>query len=80
MIRHTVRSGCPHRFLIVKGIDHTRSVDVSRCDECGTPLSRPTVPLRDSAKEVTSDPVTYSQRHSTRKLVIVFGSIFPPPP
>jgi hypothetical protein len=33
MIRNTVRSVCPHRFLIVKGIDHTRSVEVSRCDE-----------------------------------------------
>ena len=31
---------CSHRFLVVKDIDHTRSVEMSRCYECGTPLIR----------------------------------------
>ena len=41
MARAKVCSVCPHRFLMVKGIDSTRSVETSRCYECGTPLIRP---------------------------------------
>ena len=80
MIRNTVRAVCPHGFLIVKRMDSTRSVEVSRCKECGTPLIRPIVPLRDASNEMTSDPVTDSQRPSPRNVAIVFGSIYPPPP
>ena len=81
MIRNTVRAVCPHGFLIVKRMDSTRSVEVSRCEECGTSLIRPTVPLRDASNEMTSDPMTYSQRPSSpRNVAIVFGSIYPPPP
>lgn len=79
MIRNMVRSVCPHRFLILKGIDQRQSVEGSRCDECGTPLIRPAVLLRDPVKDITSDSVTSFQRRSARKLEIVFGSIFPLP-
>jgi hypothetical protein len=32
---------CPHRFLMVKGIDHRQSVETFRCYHCGTPVIRP---------------------------------------
>jgi hypothetical protein len=41
MTRDTVRSVCPHRFLMVQGIDSTRLVETSRCYECRTTLIRP---------------------------------------
>jgi hypothetical protein len=41
MIHAKVRSVCPHRFLMVTGIDHTRSFEMSRCYKCGTLLIRP---------------------------------------
>jgi len=56
MIRNTVRAVCPHGFLIVKRMDSTRSVEISCCEECGTPLIRSIVPLRDASNEMTSDP------------------------
>jgi hypothetical protein len=36
-----IRSVCPHRFLMVMGIDHSQSFEMSRCYECGTLLMRP---------------------------------------
>ena len=41
MTRAKVHAVCPHRFLMVKGIDRTQSVETSRCYECGAPLIRP---------------------------------------
>jgi hypothetical protein len=43
MSRATIRSVCPHRFLMVKGMNRTRSVEISRCYECGTSLVRPLI-------------------------------------
>ena len=40
MKRETGSAVCPHRFLMVIGIDHARSVEMSRCYECGTPQIR----------------------------------------
>jgi hypothetical protein len=46
MTRAKVRSVCPHRFLMVTGIDHRLSVGMSRCYQCGTPVTGPlTIPL-----------------------------------
>lgn len=83
MTRETVHSRCPHRFLMVKGFEPTRSVETFRCNECGTSRIRPTVPLHlvpVPAKGMTSDTVTRSQGTSTRKSEIVFGLVFPPLP
>lgn len=41
MTRDTIRAACPHRFLMVRGIDPMRSIEMSRCYECGMPLIRP---------------------------------------
>lgn len=43
MSRAKIRSVCPHRFLMVKGMNRTRSVELSRCYECGTSLVRPLI-------------------------------------
>jgi hypothetical protein len=40
MPRIKVRSACSHRLLIVLDIDRKRSVEISRCYECGTRLIR----------------------------------------
>lgn len=36
-----IRSVCRHRFLMITGMNCTRSVEISRCYECGTSLVRP---------------------------------------
>jgi hypothetical protein len=46
MNRVRICSVCPHRFLMVTGIDYRKSIEMCRCYQCGTPVTRPlTIPL-----------------------------------
>jgi len=64
MTRTKIRVVCPHRFLIVTGIDHRRSVEMSRCYHCwnaGDPPSHNTLfhMVFVPAKETPSDTQTH---------------------
>ena len=81
MTSETVHAGCPYRIVIVKGLDHTRSVETSRSNEREAMLTRHTVPLHPvavSANGIISDTVTRTQCTSTRKSGSIFGSALPP--
>lgn len=41
MSRAKVPAVCPHRFLMIEGIDRRQSVETSRWYHCGTPVTRP---------------------------------------
>lgn len=61
-----VRAVCLHRVLMVKGSNRTRSVEMSRCYECGTPLNPPPPNVRLRLVPVpTKETLSDTQTHPT---------------